>query len=218
MGFAILKVRLYNMCLPNIPLCIDKAIAKNNMRAMAKGDLAFFYHSNCKVPGIVGVMEIVQEHSVDGMCLRRRFAMIRFADDVLESAFDPEHPYYDEKSSRESPKWHLVHVGFKQKFPEMVTLKELQKYSKDGGTLENMQTIRRSRLSVSKVTKQEWDFIMSLVDIDEEAPVSDPQAEGLDDSKSNGVAHTAPEASDEKPVPSKTKVDIVQTEKVDEVA
>ena len=31
-----------------------------------KGDMAFFYHSNCKVPGVVGTMEIVQEHSVDG--------------------------------------------------------------------------------------------------------------------------------------------------------
>ena len=36
------------------------------MRAMSKGDQAFFYHSNCKVPGIVGIMEIVQESSVDG--------------------------------------------------------------------------------------------------------------------------------------------------------
>lgn len=32
-----------------------------------KGDMAFFYHSNCKKPGIVGTMEIVREHSVDGM-------------------------------------------------------------------------------------------------------------------------------------------------------
>lgn len=36
------------------------------MRDMKKGDYAFFYHSNCKTPGVVGVMEIVQEHSVDG--------------------------------------------------------------------------------------------------------------------------------------------------------
>ena len=36
------------------------------MRLMMKGDQAFFYHSSCKVPGIVGTMEIVQEHSVDG--------------------------------------------------------------------------------------------------------------------------------------------------------
>jgi predicted RNA-binding protein with PUA-like domain len=32
---------------------------------MKKGDLAFFYHSNCKEPAIVGTMEIVQEHSPD---------------------------------------------------------------------------------------------------------------------------------------------------------
>ena len=36
------------------------------MREMQKGDFAFFYHSNCKTPGIVGAMEIVQEHSTDG--------------------------------------------------------------------------------------------------------------------------------------------------------
>lgn len=32
---------------------------------MNAGDLAFFYHSNCKNPGIVGTMEIVREHSED---------------------------------------------------------------------------------------------------------------------------------------------------------
>ncbi len=42
------------------------------MRAMMKGDLAFFYHSNCKVPGIVGIMEIVEEHSVDGKLFAAR--------------------------------------------------------------------------------------------------------------------------------------------------
>lgn len=39
--------------------------ARNNLRAMKKGDLAFFYHSNCKEPGIVGTMEVVREHSPD---------------------------------------------------------------------------------------------------------------------------------------------------------
>ena len=39
------------------------------MRAMSKGDKAFFYHSNCKVPGIVGIAEIVKEHTVDGESL-----------------------------------------------------------------------------------------------------------------------------------------------------
>lgn len=39
--------------------------ARNNMRNMNAGDKAFFYHSNCKEPGIVGVMEIVKEFSED---------------------------------------------------------------------------------------------------------------------------------------------------------
>jgi predicted RNA-binding protein with PUA-like domain len=45
---------------------LTRTTARNNMRTMMKGDMAFFYHSNCKVPGIVGTMEIVEEHSVDG--------------------------------------------------------------------------------------------------------------------------------------------------------
>ncbi|KAL2285845.1 hypothetical protein FJTKL_07556 [Diaporthe vaccinii] len=44
---------------------IRNFVARNNLRAMKKGDLAFFYHSNCKEPGIAGTMEIVQEHSPD---------------------------------------------------------------------------------------------------------------------------------------------------------
>ena len=39
--------------------------ARNNMRAMKKGDFAFFYHSNCPTPGIAGIMAIVKEHSID---------------------------------------------------------------------------------------------------------------------------------------------------------
>ncbi len=36
--------------------------ARNFMRDdMQKGDLAFFYHSNCKPPGIVGICEIVSD-------------------------------------------------------------------------------------------------------------------------------------------------------------
>lgn len=75
---------------------------------------------------------------------------------LLETAFDPEHPYFDENSDREKPKWCLVHVKFVQKFPKMIKLKELQKYSKDGGVLERMQVLKQPRLSVSKVTNQEW--------------------------------------------------------------
>lgn len=37
-------------------------------------------------------------------------------------------------------------------------------FAKPGGVLEGMQTLKQSRLSVSKVTKKQWDFIMSLAE------------------------------------------------------
>ncbi|KIX00500.1 uncharacterized protein Z518_10640 [Rhinocladiella mackenziei CBS 650.93] len=123
---------------------VRNPVARNNMRAMRKGDLAFFYHSNCAVPGVAGIMRIVAEHSVD------------------ESAFDPDHPYYDPKSDREKPKWELVHVEFVKRFDNFVTLKELKSFAKTGGALENMQMLKQSRLSVSSVRPEEWRFILNL--------------------------------------------------------
>lgn len=59
-------VRFYYRESTELGLIIRTLEARNNMRAMRQGDLAFFYHSNTKVPGIAGVMEIAQEHSPDG--------------------------------------------------------------------------------------------------------------------------------------------------------
>lgn len=123
---------------------VRNPVARNLMREMKKGDLAFFYHSNCKIPGIVGVMEIVQEHSPD------------------ESAFNPKHPYYDAKSSRDDPKWVAVHVEFRRKFDKQVTLHDLKANAGTGKPLENLQTLKQSRLSVSSVTPAQWRYIHEL--------------------------------------------------------
>ena len=96
--------------------------------------------------------------------MRENIRSVECLIDSVETAFDPEHPYYDQKSDRAKPKWCLVHVEFRQKFPEIIKLKELQQYAKPGGVLEKMQVLNQARLSVSKVTKKEWDFIMNLVD------------------------------------------------------
>ncbi|KAK4226293.1 PUA-like domain-containing protein [Podospora fimiseda] len=120
--------------------------ARNNLRAMKKGDLAFFYHSNCKEPGIVGIMEIVKEHSPD------------------LSAHDPKAPYYDPKSTPDDPKWSVVHVKFHRKFKVPIGLKELKEMGGAGKPLENMQMIRQSRLSVSKVSQREWDYLVGLAE------------------------------------------------------
>ena len=52
--------------------------ARNFMRDdMKKGDEVFFYHSNCKEPGIVGLARVVRESYPD------------------HTAFDPDDPHYD---------------------------------------------------------------------------------------------------------------------------
>ena len=112
-----------------------------------------------------------------------------------ESAFNLSPPYYDEKSTRENPKWCVVHVSFRQKFPATITLKELQKYASSGGALENMQVLRQSRLSVSKVTRKEWEFVMSLVEDEDEE-----EEEGEAEAERQGVALEGTQERDEEVV------------------
>lgn len=81
---------------------------------------------------------------------------------VIESAFDPKHPYHDAKSTRENPKWVVVHVEFRRKFNNQVTLDELKSHADAGKPLENLQTLKQSRLSVSSVTPAQWAFILQL--------------------------------------------------------
>jgi predicted RNA-binding protein with PUA-like domain len=119
--------------------------ARNNMQAMRKGDLGFFYHSNAKPSGIVGILRVVEEAKVD------------------ETAFDPKDPYYDKKSDKENPKWYCVGVEFVREFDEVVDLARIKEYAK-GGPLRDMQLVTNSRLSVSRVRKEEWEFIIGLVD------------------------------------------------------
>ena len=83
---------------------------------------------------------------------------------VLESARRPGTPYYDASSTRENPRWSLVHVEFRSKLAVPITLRELRELGKPGGPLENMQMLKQSRLSVSRVSKEEWDALCKVAD------------------------------------------------------
>ncbi|QYT01618.1 EVE domain-containing protein [Trichoderma simmonsii] len=120
--------------------------ARNHMRNMNQGDKAFFYHSNCKEPGIAGIMEIVKEFSED------------------KSARRPGTPYYDPQSSKDNVRWSLVHVEFRKKFAVPIGLKELRELGKPGGPLENMQMLKQGRLSVSRVSAEEWKALCEIAD------------------------------------------------------
>ncbi|HHM04627.1 MAG TPA: EVE domain-containing protein [Gammaproteobacteria bacterium] len=116
--------------------------ARNIMRDQMKcGDLVFFYHSNCKEPGIQGIAEVVREGYPD------------------HTAWDPHSPYYDPKSCPDAPRWYMVDLRYQRKLHRVITLKELKQQPQ----LADMALLRRgNRLSVMPVRKQEWDCILRM--------------------------------------------------------
>lgn len=123
--------------------------ARNFMRDQMKiGHDMFFYHSNCKEPGIAGICQIVRESYPD------------------HTQFDSKDPHYDSSSKKDNPRWFMVDVKFVRMLNRFIPLSELKRlhiqHKNDGGPLKTMSLFTRSRLSVQPVTKEEWDYIISL--------------------------------------------------------
>lgn len=116
--------------------------ARNFLRdEMQVGDGVLFYASNADPSGVTGVAQIVRAGYPDPFAFRKG------------------HKYYDEASTRETPIWYTVDIGFVEKFSDIVPLDVL----KTTRGLENMVVTRRgSRLSVQPVTKAEFDIVLRL--------------------------------------------------------
>jgi predicted RNA-binding protein with PUA-like domain len=112
--------------------------ARNFMRdQMCIDDLAFFYHSNCKEPGIVGVMKVCK---------------LAYPDKLQ---FESGHKYYDPNSDPNNPRWVNVDMAFVKK-TRLLSLNEIRTYPE----LETLKILQRgNRLSITPLTKFEWDFI-----------------------------------------------------------
>ncbi|MBK7301407.1 MAG: EVE domain-containing protein [Moraxellaceae bacterium] len=114
--------------------------ARNFLRQMKKGDMAFFYHSNCKVAGIVGLMRIAREGYAD------------------PTQFDPEHKYFEPKSTLDNPRWTGVDVEFVQKFEQTLSLTELKAMPELG----DLALVRQgNRLSLMPVSEAQWNVILA---------------------------------------------------------
>jgi predicted RNA-binding protein with PUA-like domain len=109
---------------------------------MQKGDLAFFYHSSCEVPGIYGVVRIVREGYPD------------------PTAFDPRHAHFDPKSDPAAPTWYMVDVELVRRFATPVTLEKLKANARTLGDLVVLK--RGNRLSITPVTPTQWRKVLAL--------------------------------------------------------
>ena len=117
--------------------------ARNFLRDKVKtGDLVFIYHSSCKNVGIVGLAEVVKESYSD------------------HTQFDPESKYYDPKSSPENPRWVMVDIQFKEKFADLLPLKEIK-------AMDNIVDIglvkKGHRLSIMPVLEHEFRALLEKV-------------------------------------------------------
>lgn len=114
--------------------------ARNNMQAMQKGDRVLYYHSRQTPPAVVGLATVVKEAYPD------------------PTQFDPKNKYFDEKSDRDEPRWHLVDVGFERKFQHPVALNDIKAES----SLSEMVLVNNSRLSVQPVTRKEFEKVLKM--------------------------------------------------------
>lgn len=118
--------------------------ARNFMRdAMNVGDICFFYHSSCEVPGIAGLCKVSKVQVIDKL------------------QFDKKSEYFDPKSKTENPTWVCVEVEFLKKFEKVISLTEIKALAKREKGLLNMRLLQPgSRLSVQPVSPNEYKCIV----------------------------------------------------------
>jgi predicted RNA-binding protein with PUA-like domain len=97
--------------------------ARNNLRAMKKDDLVFFYHSN-EGKAVVGVAQVKREA-------------------------------YQDPTTKDD--WSVVDLEPVKPLARPVTLEEMREMK----ALANMVVVKKSRLSVSSVTKDEFDAVLA---------------------------------------------------------
>ena len=116
--------------------------ARNSIRDdMAKGDEAFFYHSNCDEPGIAGIVRIARAGYPD------------------PSQFDRKNRYFDEKAVKKEPRWYSFDVKWKRRFKSFVHLADLKANAK----LADMKVVQKGqRLSIQPVTAAEWREVCAM--------------------------------------------------------
>lgn len=115
--------------------------ARNFLRAMAVGDLFFFYHSSCPQPGIAGIARIASACYPD------------------PTALDPQSPYFAVKASAESNPWSALDVEHVETFSQPIPLARL----KAASALAGLALVQRaSRLSVMPVDTTQWTAVLNL--------------------------------------------------------
>ncbi|MEY4758999.1 MAG: hypothetical protein RLZZ268_497 [Cyanobacteriota bacterium] len=116
--------------------------ARNFMRAMQIGDQAFFYHSNSKPPGIIGLMEVIETQLID------------------PSQFDPNSKYFDPGATPEKPRWDCVKLRYVCQFERLLSLDSLR----ESFSPDELGVVKRgNRLSILPVSAASAERLLGLL-------------------------------------------------------
>jgi predicted RNA-binding protein with PUA-like domain len=116
--------------------------ARNFMRAMQIGDQAFFYHSNSKPPGIIGLMEVIETQLID------------------PSQFDPNSKYFDPGATPEKPRWDCVKLRYVCQFERLLSLDSLR----ESFNPDELGVVKRgNRLSILPVSAASAERLLGLL-------------------------------------------------------
>jgi predicted RNA-binding protein with PUA-like domain len=119
--------------------------ARNFMwRDMKPGELALFYHSNAKPPGIAGVAKVASASYPD------------------PTQYDSTSEYFDPKATEEKPRWYLVDFEHVATFDELMSLDSI----KSDPILSGMMVCQKgTRLSINPVEPEHFQRVLKLAGV-----------------------------------------------------
>jgi predicted RNA-binding protein with PUA-like domain len=145
---------------------VRNAQARNILASMHPGDRAFFYHSIAKKDtGIVGEMEIVSEPFPDPTFISsddNEAPEAKKAKEGKSSSNNTVEKKTVSSARKVSKPWISVMVRLVEKWEHPVPLTKLKEYADEDAPLATLQLFKQTRLSVSRVTPAQWEFIQSL--------------------------------------------------------
>jgi predicted RNA-binding protein with PUA-like domain len=118
-------------------------LARNYMqKEMHIGDEILFYHSSCAVPGVYGIAKVASAPYPDA------------------SQYDKKGHYFEPRATIEKPVWYLVDIAFVTKAKKPLPLTTMR----EAKALSQMKLLQPgSRLSITPVTKNEFDTVVTLL-------------------------------------------------------
>lgn len=117
--------------------------ARNFMRDdMKVGDIVFFYHSSCEIPGVAGIATVASAPYPD------------------PTQYEKKSEYFDPKATKENPRWILIDVKFERDLKRYLPLDEIRTIK----GLSEMRLLQKgNRLSILPVTPSEAEIILKII-------------------------------------------------------